>query len=58
MKQVARIMYTTESRRGATRKSVEIAATPERLPAAVERKVAKLSDRGAFNVVVLYEVLS
>lgn len=56
---VARIDYTTEHpRRGATRRTREVRASEEKLPAAVERALKKISDFGGYNAVVRYEVAS
>ncbi len=49
-----------DTRRGrheiTTRKSKEVRASAEKLPAAVERAVAKLENLGAYSVTVVYEV--
>ena len=51
----ARIEYTVETRRGATRRAREVRAAADRLGDAVEREIDKLADRGAFNFDFRYE---
>jgi hypothetical protein len=51
----ARIDYTIETPRGATRRSREVRASEDKFVAAVERAVAKARDVGAYNVVISYE---
>lgn len=57
-KATARIDYTTETGRGAIRRSKDVHATAEKLPDVVLRAVAKLEDVGCFNIVTRFEVQS
>lgn len=50
-----RLSFTKETRRGPERKAVEFAASERELEAACAKRVARLSEQGAYAFDIVYE---